>query len=122
MRWIPLLVVVDVVVTAAVILYVFHKRGGFALLGAPGVNLAHLKAFSDSAHTLIGDYMRANYGGQPESLPGLLSSLLDQLEARAAAEKLPLNREALKMVLLRSLTAEHTVSAREVQAALRHVA
>ncbi len=86
------------------------------------MNLAQLKTSSDSAHALIGEYMRANYSGQTESLPGLLSSLLDQLEARAAAENLPLNREALKMVLLRSLTSNRTASTREVQTALRQVA
>ena len=122
MPWIALLVVLDILVTAGVIVYVFRKRGGFAILGAAKVNLAHLKAFSDSAHALIGEYMRANYSGQAESLPGLLSSLLDQLEARAAAEKLPLNREALKMVLMRSLNTHRTASMREVQTALRQVA
>lgn len=122
MPWIALMVVLDILVTAGVIVYVFRKRGGFAILGAAKVNLAHLKAFSDSAHALIGEYMRANYSGQAESLPGLLSSLLDQLEARAAAEKLPLNREALKMVLMRSLNTHRTATTREVQTALRQVA
>jgi hypothetical protein len=121
--WIALLVAFDIAVAMAVIAFVLRKRGIIGgAVATLGVDLARFKTFSDTAETLVSEYMRANYSGQKESLPGLLSDLMSQLDARAKADGMPLDRGALKLVLFRSISAQRLAAPRDVQIALRDVA
>jgi hypothetical protein len=116
---IALAVAVDVAVTSAIVVWVLRKRG---LLGSIGADLPKIRAFGDSVRNLTGDYLRSNYGGDPESLPGVLDSLLSQLDQKAQEQGLTLRRDSLKKVLLRTIAAQSTVSARDAKAALKKVA
>jgi hypothetical protein len=118
-----LIVGFDLAVTTAVVLFVLRKRG---ILGASvatlGVDLAKFRTFSGAAEALVSEYMRANYSGQKESLPGLLSDLMGQLEARAKADGMALDRGAIKLVLFRAISAGRLAAPHDVQVALRDVA
>ncbi len=112
-------VVIDIAITASVLNYLIQKRG---LLSALTVNLEKFRAFNQTAADLVGNQLRSSYSGDPETLPALLSDLLTQLENKAKEEGLPLQREALKLVLLRAVRAQDGISARDAQSAMRKVA
>lgn len=121
--WMILIVVFDLAVTTAVVVFVLRKRG---ILGASvatlGVDLAKFRTFNGAAEALVSEYMRANYSGQKESLPGLLSDLMGKLEARAKADGMALDRGAIKLVMFRAIRTQRLAAPRDVQVALRDVA
>jgi hypothetical protein len=112
-------VMIDLVVTAAVISFLIRKRG---LLGMLKLNLVKFRAFTDEMNGVTGNYLRSNYSGNPDDLPQVMAALLDQYEQKAKEQELGLNRDALKMVLLRALQAQEGVKAGELQQAMRKVA
>src|SRR5438067_10062225 len=71
--------------------------GSFAhLFGGP---LRGLGKFSREQHDRIGNYVRANWSGAPDQLPGVLGGLLVELEGEAQARGLSFDRETLKSML-----------------------
>jgi hypothetical protein len=91
-------VMIDLVFTAAVISFLIRKRG---LLGLLKLNLVKFRAFTEEMNGVTENYLRANYSGNPDDLPPVLAALLDQFEQKAKEQELGLNRDALKMALLR---------------------
>ena len=87
--FIVMAVVVNVLIGVAVLGRALARQRSS---GAPllGVDLGQLKAFTDASHRRIGEYLEANYGGQPEQLPDLLKALLDELETQSKSRGLPL--------------------------------
>ena len=115
-----LAVVLDIVVTAAILwLFLARRKTGGPLLGT---SWSELKQFADASHTMVGEYLRANYNGQPEQLPEVLESLLARLEEQARTQGLALDRETLRWLLQRSVEAHRLTKARELEVALDKVA
>lgn len=112
-------VFIDILITALVIRHWLKKLGGEGLLG---LELTKFRAFSDSVRDLTGNYLSANYSGNPDALAPVLTDLMAQLDAKAKEQGITLNREALKMVLMRSIVAQKSVPLRDVQTALKQVA
>jgi len=88
----------------------------------PGVSLRQLGAFSREAQTLVTDYLRTNYSGSPEQLPGLLPALLAQVDEKARAQGLNFDRPVLKMVVRQAILSSGLAKGREVMSALAQVA
>lgn len=128
----PLLVsfiVLDLIVTAAVVVTVLKLRGGAWAVSwrdAPSIvsieQMRGLEAFSREQHEYIGETMRANWSGIPDQLPPVLTALLDELERRGRAKGLPLDRAALKVMLAASLRSHRIGRGRERDEAFKLVA
>lgn len=108
---IPFLVF-DAILTVAVLLFVLRRRAvrdATVPTGAghpPIVSLGMVRAlstFASEQHERIGSHVRMHWSGIPDQLPGVVKSLLDELEIEARAQDLPVDREALKTMLAASL-------------------
>jgi hypothetical protein len=119
--WLVAFIVFDVVVTTAVGLWIIRSRGA-ALTGVLGVDFAGLRRFSDSAQNIATEYLRANYSGDPEQLPGVLTGLLDRLESEARAQNLPFGRDVLRGVIRQLASRPNLASASEITKAMKRVA
>ena len=62
-----------------------------------------LATFAGEQHERIGAHVRMHWSGIPEQLPGVVKTLLDELEIEARAQDLPVDRESLKTMLAASL-------------------
>src|SRR5437899_9329346 len=80
--WLGPFLVFDIIVTMIVVA-VITKRLKFNInikVNSSGpIDVKGLIQFAKDEHGKIGDYLRANFSGQPEMLPGVLEALLDQL-------------------------------------------
>jgi hypothetical protein len=119
---IAVFVVVDIIVTAAVLWIIFTRRKADGAPNLFGFDFGRFKRFTDEAHAEVGEYLRANYSGDPQQLPGVLPPLLDRLQARAQSEGLPLEREMLKTVIARSAAMHKVAKQNDVAHALDRVA
>ncbi len=120
-QWIPLVVVVDILITAIVVWFVIrHVSLRFSV--KTGGNFRELAEFAKESHARTGEYVRSNYGGDPAMLPQVLSNLLAQLEHDAAARNLRVERGILEAVMIRSLTSQRLVPAKDIRAALARAA
>ena len=108
---IPFLVF-DAIVTVVIVLFIMRRRAerqadtGAAPGLPPIVSLATVRAlatFATEQHERIGAQVRSNWSGIPEQLPGVVKTLLDELEIEARAQDLPVDRESLKTMLATSL-------------------
>jgi len=128
----PLLVsfiVLDLIVTAAVVVTVLKLRGGARGVyyrDAPGIvsieQMRALEAFSIEQHAHIGEYVRSNWSGIPDQLPAVLNALLDDLQRAAKEKSLPLERDALKAMLAGSLRSHRIGKGSERDEAFKRVA
>jgi len=84
-----------------------------------GTQLRGLGKFTREQHDRINTYVRANWSGAPDQLPGVLASLLGELEGEAQARGLSFDRETLKSMLAMSL---HDLEGADVLGALEKVA
>lgn len=125
-RYLIAFIVFDTVVTTCVLWFVLSRRRASGIPGVPGVvsleNLKALGEFAKERHERIGEFMRANWSGIPDQLPGVLASLLDELERDARSRNLPADRETLKVLLATSLNTHRIGNGREVRDALARVA
>ena len=122
-------IVLDLIVTAAVVVTVLKLRGGARGVyyrNAPSIvsieQMRALEAFSIEQHAHIAEFMRANWSGIPDQLPAVLTALLDELERRAREKGLPLDRAALKAMLAASLRSHRIGRGRERHEAFKQVA
>src|SRR5262245_28486041 len=91
-------VVVDLVITAAV-LWLVLSRKKVPFLRLLRVDVGQLKAFADAWNQRIGEYFRANYSGRPDELPEVLKGLLDELERDSQSRGLPFDRTMLRNLI-----------------------
>ena len=112
-------VLIDLVIMLLVVRFVLIKKGVLQMIGA---GLEKLKPLAAESRDLCSNYLRANYSGNPDDLPAVLEQLLTQLDQRARANGLALDRPALKLVLAQSVRAEDGVPVSVLHAALRKVA
>lgn len=118
--WIAAFVLADVLLTAAVLLFVIRRRGGVA--GALGFDPKQALEVSRQLESDATEYLRANWSGDPSTLPQALTGLLDRVESKLAEEQLPLDRERLKPIVLQIVTAKHLADGREAREAMKKVA
>ncbi len=118
--WLVAFITFDILLTTVIIVLVLRRKvsGGMVL----GVDFARLSRFADSTHAMVGEYMRANYNGHSESLPGVLGPLLDKLEQEAKAQGLDLGRDVIKTVMMTSVTRHNAARYADVKSALSKVA
>jgi hypothetical protein len=112
-------VMIDLVVTFVIVMAVMKKRGLLQIFTA---GLEKSRAFAADARELAGNFVRANYSGNPDDLPALVEQLLAQLDQKANERGLKLERPMLKLVLAQAVRAEDGVPASDLNAALRKVA
>jgi hypothetical protein len=84
-----------------------------------GTQLRGLGKFTREQHDRINHYVRANWNGAADQLPGVLAALLGELERDAQSRGLSFDRETLKSMLAMSL---HDLEDADVLGALEKVA
>jgi len=121
--WLAPLILLDLMVTAAVLWWVFRRRAGLSGKSyVAGIDVGRLGEFTKAVHPRIGDYVRANWSGVPEQLPEVLRSLLDEIGREARSRGLGIDRDTLKLVLARSLAMHGIGQGAEIRHALEKVA
>lgn len=112
-------VLTDLVITGLVIRAVMKRQG---LLQLFSIGMDKARALSAEVRDLSGNYIRANYSGNPDDLPPLLEQLLAQIDEKSKASGANFPRPVLKLMLANSLQNQEGVPLRDVQEALRKVA
>lgn len=121
--WIALFVAVDAVITVIVL-----RRHRAAQASAPGdslpvmLDLGKLRGFADAIHPRIGDYVRTNWSGDPEALPGVLAVVVENATAEARSRGLDLDRTVIKRVVEHSIAAHKLAGGAVVREAMKRVA
>ena len=111
----------------------FHRLAlGIALtLGAPAAiggapaaipSFLALRKFSDVIHPRLGEMVRANWSGDADSLPTVLTMALEETEREARSQGLSLDRDLLKKVVELSLSKHHVTKGAVLHEALKKVA
>ena len=128
-QWIVLLIIADIIVTLAVVVFIMKRRmtGGAMVLpeGSDITDLSQigpLMNFAKERHDRIADYVRSNWSGIPDQLPGVLTSLVDKLEGEARAAGHTFSRELLKTLVSTTLRTKRVSKPDEVEIALAKVA
>lgn len=126
---VALIIAIDIVVTVGVVALLVRRakiaKGIAGPAGSAVTAISHfreLAAFAKEQHQRIGDYMRANWSGDPAQLPGALEGLLDRLEEEARAKGLGFDRDALKTLVATSLRSHRIARPNDVGNALERVA
>ena len=118
---IPLVVLAPIFISA-IVLWLVIRRIKLKFAVETHIDFGKLRQFADEAHLRVGEYMRGNYSGDPTMLPQVLGILLTELETQARARDLPVTREMLKALLLRSASTQHIARANELREAMAEVA
>ena len=127
--WLVAFIVVDLIITAVVLFFIFRARAARGVGGVAGggflgeiKELGALMEFSKARYERIGDYVRSNWSGIPDQLPGVLSSLVDLLEQEARAQGHRFSRDMLKTIVATTLQQLRVVPGDQVDAAIEKVA
>ncbi len=83
-----------------------------------GVSFRDLHATSMEAHERIGEYLRANFSGDPATLGPALRGLLPSVREIAARHGQTLDESLLRTVVASSVAAHHVASRAQAEAAL----
>jgi len=112
--WIALalFVVTDIVVIAFVI-----RRFRANLLG-PTMPGAHMGRIVESAHGMVGEYLRANYSGDPGHLATALASLQPRVRELVESHGVEPRPEVVQALIEVSAAKHGIASARQVREAL----
>jgi hypothetical protein len=129
--WILAFIAFDAVVMVLVALWIVRRKSetvataqseGGALQRLVGVDFRAVSDFANGMHGRVGEYVRARWSGIPDQLPGVLSRLVDELEADARQRGVPIERDLLKRLVERSLDSHGIVKGNAAREALRKVA
>ena len=133
--WIACVVVADLVVTLFFIRrFLARQRAQAGTAGAAGAPAAiggaanaipsfvALRKFSDAIHPRLGEMVRANWSGDADSLPTVLTMALAETEREARNQGLNLDRDILKKVVELSLSKHHVTKSAVLHEALEKVA
>jgi len=124
--WLIPVIVIDLIVTIGVVAFVVRRRNRQMSAHPPGpgvlAGLREMTTFVNERHQRIGEYLRGNWSGAPDQLPGVLGSLLTELEREALAGGIPFDRDLLKTLIATSLRYHKIGHGSEVQKALEQVA
>jgi hypothetical protein len=124
-NWLLAFIVLDLVITAIVVaLFVSGRlKLNVKIDGAvSSVNFRELMEFSKDKHARVGEYLRANWSGAPEQLPGMLGTLLAELERDAQARGMTVDRDLLKSMLASSVRQHHLTRGKDLEQAMKQVA
>ena len=123
--WLGPFLVFDVIVTL-IVLGVVTKRiklnVNVKVNSSGPVDVKSLVEFAKDEHAKIGEYLRANFSGQPEMLPGVLDALIEQLDADAKSRGLCLDRGTLKVLLAGAVRSHKVCRPQELQDAMEKIA
>ena len=132
MVWIACVVAADLVVTLFFIArYLAKQKANAGGLGAPAAiggapaaipSFLALRKFSDVIHPRLGEMVRANWSGDADSLPTVLTMALEETEREARSQGLSLDRDLLKKVVELSLSKHHVTKGAVLHEALKKVA
>lgn len=128
-NWMVAFIAVDIVITAVVVFFIVRARlanpPGTTGAGASFSEIRQMGALMDFAkprYERIGEYVRSNWSGIPDQLPGVLSSLVDQLQQEAEAQGHKFSRELLKTMVATTLRQLRVVPGDQVGMAIDRVA
>lgn len=123
--WLGPFLVFDVIVTL-IVLGVVTKRiklnVNVKVNGGGPTDVRGLIDFAKDEHGKIGEYLKANFSGQPEMLPTVLEALMEQLEADAASRGLTFERKTLKVLLAGVVRSHKVCGPHELQEAMEKIA
>lgn len=117
--WVALFVLVDIVVTLAVVRFVLARRGGIA--GLVG-QLRGLAAVASDLERQTKDWLAANWNGDTDSLPAVVEPLLARLESDMCARGVELGRAELKPFVEQVILRQGGARAGDVREAMKRVA
>lgn len=117
---VALFVVVDVVATAAIVLFVLRRRG--LTLATASSQLKRITDLSREIEQRTENALRTQWSGDPSTLPLVLSGLLGEIEADLRARELPLDRAQLRVLIGRVIEAKGLAKGHDVREALKQVA
>jgi len=127
--WIVLFLVFDILVMLGIVLFVFRLRVKVGTVVLPTASsleelsqIRPLMEFAKDRQERIADYVRSNWSGVPDQLPGVLSSLVDQLEGEARAQGHTFSRDLLKTLVATTLRSRRISRPDDVGIALEKVA
>lgn len=133
--WIACVVVADVIVTLFFIRrFLARQKANASMAGvaaAPAAigggaaaipSFVALRKFSDAIHPRLGEMVRANWSGDADSLPTVLTMALNETEREARNFGLNLDRDILKKVVELSLSKHHVTKSAVLHEALQKVA
>jgi len=127
--WIVLFLVFDILVMLGIVLFVFRLRVKVGTVVLPTASsleelsqIRPLMEFAKDRQERIADYVRSNWSGVPDQLPGVLSSLVDQLEGEARAQGHTFSRDLLKTLVATTLRSRRISRPDDVGNALEKVA
>lgn len=120
-NWVILaFVLVQVVVTVIVVRTMISRGGGLSsILGA---DLQSIMEVSKQMELETEEYLRANWSGDPATLPVALNALLDRFESRVRERRLPITRAELRPMLGRLVLQRRLAKGHDVNEALKQVA
>lgn len=123
-EWLVPVILFDIAVTAAAVLFVLKLRAARTSKLAPDPlqEFRALFEFSKQNHERIAEYVKANWSGSPEALPQVLENLMAQLEREAGERQLPADRDMLKIIVSRSLEGHKIARGGDLRRALEKVA
>lgn len=108
----------DLVVTAALVLFLVKRRAG--ALGPAGIK--GLREVMAVMQPEIDTAFQAGWSGDPSTLPGLLEPLLERLESEMQSRQLPADRATLKRTLGGLVASRRLAKSRDIDEALARVA
>jgi hypothetical protein len=123
--WLIAFIVLDLVITGIVIALFLSGRLKLNVKiegSVSNVNFRELMEFSKDKHARIGEYLRANWSGDPAQLTSLLTTLLAELEHDAQARGMTINRDLLKSILASSVRQHHVARNKDLEQAMKQVA
>ena len=124
-NWFALFILFDIVVTLIVVgVITKHIKFNVNLkLNTTGpIDVKGLIDFAKAEHDKIGEYLRANFSGQPEMLPGVLESLMTKLDEDAKNRGLCFDRKTLKVLLAGAVRSHKVCKPAELQDAMEKIA
>ena len=110
---IALFVVTDIVVMTLVV-----RRMGLGLLGAALPGGADRSKIIESAHTMVGEYLRVNYSGDPGQLPTALQGLLPQVRDLLRSQGVEPRPEVVRTLVEVSAARHRIATSRQLREAL----
>lgn len=115
-----LFVLVDIVATAAVVLFLLRRRGlSMAMGDSP---FKRVTEASREIERRTEDTLRSQWSGDPSTLPLVLSTLIGEIEADLRARELPLDRAQIRVLVGRVVEARGLAQGHDVREAMRQVA
>ena len=123
--WIVAFIIADIVITIAIVTFVIARRLKLDVnvqAQAGGVPFRDLLKLTRDWHPKIGEHLRVNWSGDPEQLPQVLATLLDELARDARTRGIAVERTTLKSVLASSVRSHRMVRGADLGRAMARVA